>query len=96
MRVYNLVTVLKFLIGLTFLFKLICLQVVGILGYEPWWVGIVTFIAIVALTSLSKAFNAGEESIGLGLLSIAAFIVFIAWAVFTAPSGQDLSTAHGK
>lgn len=67
-------------------YNLICLQIEGLIGHQDW-ISIAVFIFLLIGTILVFYFDYGEETMGIGVLSILAAIIFIAWSHFTAPVG---------
>lgn len=76
-------------------FNLICLQIEGLIGHYDW-ISSVVFLGLFIGTIVVLYFDYGEETMGIGVLSIVAAIVFISWSHFTAPAGEKTVPAFGN
>ena len=70
-------------------FNLICLQIEGLIGQFDW-ISSVVFLGLFIGTILVLYYDYGEETMGIGVLSIVAALVFITWSHFTAPAGENV------
>jgi amino acid permease len=69
-------------------YNLICLQIEGILGQDDWF-GIMVGLALAVEVFIIVCFNVGEETMGIGIVSIVSYILFVSWALITAPKGNN-------
>lgn len=67
-------------------YNLICLQIEGLIGHQDW-ISWFVFSGLLIGTILVLYFDYGEQTMGIGVLSIVAALVFITWSHFTAPAG---------
>ncbi len=68
-------------------FRTICLQVEGLLGYHASWIGPGVALILTVAVVIIRILHVGEETIAYGIISIVAYLLFLVWAQFTAPSG---------
>jgi hypothetical protein len=85
----------NFIIQLVIYFRIICLQVDGLLGYTSVWVGPAVAVLLTIAILVVRVFHIGEEILAYGIVSIVTYILFLAWALITAPSGPRVVPAFG-
>lgn len=84
---YGLVLFLSIVPTLFIYFKIICLQLEGIIGHHSIWLapGMAAFL-IIAVIAI-RMMMIGEETLAFGIISIVAYLLFLLWAQLSAPSG---------
>lgn len=68
-------------------FRIICLQIIGLLGYDAGWIAPSVSVFLVVVILLVRNYQIGEEILAFGIVSIVTYVFFIGWALLTAPSG---------
>jgi hypothetical protein len=68
-------------------FRIICLQIEGLLGYHSPWVGPAVAVFLTVAILAIRIANIGEEILAYGIISIVSYLIFLLWAQVTAPSG---------
>jgi hypothetical protein len=68
-------------------FRIICLQIIGLLGYDAAWIapGVAGFLIVVVV--MIRRYQIGEEVLAFGIVSIVTYVMFLIWAQVTAPTG---------
>lgn len=82
---YNLCIWLSFIPYFFIYFRLICLQIEGLLGYHSNLIGPIVAITLTITIILVRIYNCGEEIIGYGIISNVTYVIFLIWAQITAP-----------
>jgi hypothetical protein len=68
-------------------FRLICLQVEGLMGYHSFWIGPIAAAVLIGTIIIARIYHIGEETIAYGIISIVVYVGFVIWAQITAPKG---------
>jgi amino acid permease len=76
-------------------FRLICLQLEGIIEYYNEMIGFAAAFLLIAEVILIQKFRIGEKTLAYGVVSIVAFMIFLSWAQITRPSGEKSVPAIG-
>ena len=66
-------------------FRLLCLQIIGLLGYNSGGIGPVVAVFLLILVIISRKYHYWEEVLALGIPSVIVLFIFITWALITAP-----------
>jgi hypothetical protein len=87
---------LSFIPMLVTYFRIICLQIEGLMGFSSPWVGPAVAILLVAGIIIIRVRQFGEEILAFGIISIITYIFFLIWAQATAPEGTQAVPANGN
>lgn len=87
MRGYGAFIWFNFIVQLVIYFRIICLQIEGLLGHSSPWIGPGVVIMLMVAILIVRVFHIGEEILAYGIISIVTYLAFIAWALITAPPG---------
>ncbi len=87
MVAYSFIIWLSFMPGLLIYFRIICLQIEGLMGYHSDSVGPLVVIGLVILVIIIRIFHVGEETLAFGIISIVGYVLFLVWAQTTTPEG---------
>lgn len=68
-------------------YNLICIQLQGLFG-ESEWISIAVGCALLIGSIKVLSVDLGEETMGIGIISILSYLVFVVWALATAPEGD--------
>lgn len=93
---YSVINYLAFIPAIFQIFRIVCLQIEGLIGYHSVWVGLTVSLLLVTLIIVIRVTHFAEESMVLGVLSIVTILVFIGWALVTAPAGTRSVPASGN
>jgi len=86
---------ISFLPSLIIYFRLICLQIEGLLQYISPIIGpAVAVFLLVEILAVQK-FQIGKQTLAYGIVSIVTYILFLIWAQITAPEGPKEVPATG-
>ena len=85
----------NFIVQLVIYFRIICLQIEGLLGYTSPWVGPLVAVLLFAAIMIVRVYHIGEEILAYGIISIVTYLLFLVWAFFTAPSGPNTVPVAG-
>jgi amino acid permease len=98
---YRYMTGYSFLIWLSFMpylliyFRIICLQIEGIMGHHSDLIGPLVAVGLIILVILIRIYHIGEEAMAYGIVSIIVYLLFLTWAQFTAPEGPKSVPTSG-
>ena len=95
MRAYSFFMWLSFVPTLFGYFRIICLQIVGLLGYQSLWIAPIVAVFLILLVLLVRNLHFWEEILAYGITSIIALLIFLIWALITAPSGPKAVPPNG-
>ena len=87
MRAYSFFMWFSFVPLLVIYFRIICLQIEGLLGYNSVWVGPIVAVILTGIIIGIRVINIGEEILAYGIISIICYLIFLLWAQLTAPAG---------
>ena len=76
-------------------FRLICIQLLGLIGHDGWAIGPLVFLGLLVIIIFIRYFHIGEEALAFGIFSIFMYLVFIVWVLFSAPEGDKQLTNDG-
>ena len=96
MRAYSFFMWFSFIPLLIIYFRIICLQIEGLMGFQSVWVGPGVAIFLTAVILYIRFVNIGEEILGYGIISIISYLIFLLWAQLTAPPGPHTVPASGS
>ena len=68
-------------------FNVTCTQIIGLVGYQANWVGPMVIVIMLVVVILSRVYHYWEEVLAYGVASIVALLLFVLWALISAPSG---------
>lgn len=66
-------------------FKIICLQVEGLIGNHSKWIAPLICLFLIIVIILIRIFHFGSHTLAIGCISIAFYLIFFIWAQITAP-----------
>lgn len=69
-------------------FRLICLNIEGLMGYHSDWLAFWVMVSLVVGITFIRMFHFGEEALAFGGIGIAGYMLFILWAILTRPEGD--------
>lgn len=69
-------------------FRLICLQIEGLIGMHSSFTGLVVAAGLIVVIIIIRICHIGEETLAYGAISIFLYLIFLAWAHITAPTGD--------
>jgi hypothetical protein len=84
---YGLVLFLSITPTLIIYFKIICLQLEGLMGYHSDWLAPSLAAFMIVVVIIIRIVRVGEETLAYGVISIVAYLIFLLWAQISAPSG---------
>lgn len=99
---YKYMTGYSFIIWISFMpymliyFRIICLQIIGLLGHHSNLVGPIVAIALIILVILVRIYHVGEETLAYGIISIIGYVIFLIWAQLSAPDGPKTVKTIGE
>lgn len=70
-------------------FELIVIQWQTIIGSQSFWIGIVNFAVLIVLIFIMRKYHLGVSLLGYGIVSIVGYLLFLIWALASAPSGTN-------
>jgi hypothetical protein len=82
--IYNTFIWISFIPTLIIYFRLICIQLNGLLG-EHSFISVIVFIMLFVLILAVRLLDVAEKTMALGFVSIATYLLFLCWAQITAP-----------
>lgn len=94
-QIYNVLNWANYLPYCIIYFRLICLQLVGVMGPYPH-IGEMTALLLLALLYAIRYYQVKEEIIGYGVLGVGSILVFLLWAQFTTPLPANPVQANGR
>ena len=86
MTIYSCIIWVSFFAIILGFFGVACIQINGLIGYYSNWVGPSMAVFMFILVILVRKYHYWEEVLAYGIASIAALLIFVAWAQFSAPS----------
>jgi amino acid permease len=98
---YKYMTGYSFIIWVSFMpymliyFRIICLQIEGLIGHHSDLIGPLVAVGLVILVIFVRIYHVGEETLAYGIISIVGYLVFLIWAHFSAPEGPKTVKATG-
>lgn len=92
---YSLFIWLSFISFLLIYFRIICLQIQGLMGYHAHWVAPAVALVLIIAIIIIRVYHIGEETLAYGIISIVGYIGFLIWAQITAPMGPRQVIPHG-
>lgn len=92
---YGLFVWLSFISFLLIYFRIICLQIQGLLGYHSDWVPIAVALVLIIAIIFIRVYHLGEKTLAYGIISIVGYMGFLLWAQITAPTGPRQLKALG-
>lgn len=95
MQIYSFIIWLSFIPMLVGYFRIICLQIQGLMGHQSPWVAPCVAGGLVVVLLIVRNWHIGEEILALGVISIIVYILFLGWAQTTAPKGEKEVPAFG-
>lgn len=95
MRGYSFIIWLSFMPYMLIYFRIICLQIEGLLGHHSDLIGPFVALALIILVVLVRIYHMAEETLAYGIISIVGYILFLIWAQFSAPSGPKTVKTMG-
>lgn len=87
MRGYSFIIWFSYPPSLVIYFRIICLQIEGLLGHHSSAIAPAVAIGLIVLIIVIRIYHVGEETLAYGIISIIGYLVFLLWAQLTAPSG---------
>ncbi len=98
---YKYMTGYSFIIWVSFMpymliyFRIICLQIEGLIGHHSDLIGPLVAVGLVILVIFVRIYHVGEETLAYGIISIVGYLLFLIWAHFSAPEGPKTVKATG-
>ncbi len=86
--IYNIIIALSLMGFLLAYFPLIVKMLEGIF-HPSRIIGPIVYVALVALVLVMRKFDFAEYLLGYGMLSVCGYLIFLLWAMITAPSGPN-------
>jgi hypothetical protein len=96
MRAYSFFMWFSFIPLLIIYFRIICLQIEGLMGFHSFWVGPGVAVFLTATILYIRFNNIGEEILAYGIISIISYLIFLLWAQLTAPPGPHVVEPVGS
>lgn len=69
-------------------FRLVCLQIEGLMGYHVNWLGPAVAIGLIILIIIIRVSHIGEETLAFGAISFIFYFILLIWTHFSAPKGE--------
>ena len=76
-------------------FRLICIQIKDLLGYDSYLIAPIVCAALLAAIIVLRNFHFWEEFLAYGIGSIAIYVIFLIWAHLTSPPGPYVVKVSG-
>ena len=76
-------------------FRIICAQIIGLLGYDAAWIAPSVSVFLVAVVVFVRKYHIGQEILAFGIISIITYVIFLVWAQVTAPQGPKSVPENG-
>lgn len=96
MRGYSFFIWLSFIAYALIYFRIICLQLEGLLGYHSDHIGPIVAGSLIIIIILVRIYHVGEQTLAYGIISIIAYLSFLVWAQFSAPKGSKTVPVIGS
>jgi hypothetical protein len=99
---YNYVSAYGIIIWISFIpfivlqLQMICLEVEAMVGYKSNWITLGVFVLLVGCTIVGRVRHWAEEIMAVGVVGSIIFVVFMTWALITAPSGNNTVPVSGS
>ena len=95
-RIFGIIIWLSFIPLIEIYFSMGCSEINGLIGYQSNWVTLAVFVVAVASTILSRILHLAEEVMALGITGLVVFVIFLAWAIASAPEGPNTVPSTGS
>jgi hypothetical protein len=92
---YGIIIWISFVPFIVLQLELICMEIEALFGYKSNWITAGVFVLLVGCTIAGRVLHWAEEIMAVGIFGSVIYVIFLIWALITAPSGNNTVPVSG-